>query len=312
MATSETIDRYDVTAADGTKLCLHTVSPGDASEAVLCLHGGLTPARALYAPLVNDGTDYSWLHAIAEQGKAAYALDVRGYGDSEMLLEYEEPPQENDPPILATDAAHDVKAAYDFVANRHELVHLLGVSWGTMTGGSFLEQYDDRPASFVQCAPVYKSPLDFEIAASAFGLSTDIGAYIVEEYDAVKQRQGGGEVFEAVWSTIMNTEQASDDGHSYIAQTGAIADTRDCCAGNPPYDATSIHIPTLVIRGSEDQTSQREDALTLYDELGAELTEYAEISGGDHFLMHGSHRRDLYELTSSFQSRVVEKTSEDY
>ena len=306
MAITVKLDGHDVTAPDGTRLRLHEASPGGGGdEAVLCLHGGLTPALALYAPEVGGGTDHSWLHAIAEQGRAAYALDVRGYGDSEMLPEYDEPPDGNEPPVLATDAAHDVKAAYDFVAERHGTVHLLGVSWGTMTGGSFLEQYDERPVSLVQCAPVYRSPLDFEVAASALGLDVDLGAYIVEEYDVVKERQGGGEVFEAVWSAIMETEQALPDRNAYVAQTGSIADTRDCCTDDPPYDAGDIDVPTLVVRGSEDHVSQREDALALYDELRADRTEYVEIRGGDHFVMHGPRRRDLYALTSAFHDRTA-------
>ncbi|MEF8786462.1 MAG: hypothetical protein V5A45_11060 [Haloarculaceae archaeon] len=53
------------------------------------------------------------------------------------------------------------------------------------------------------------------------------------------------------------------DDDSFVAQTGAIAETKDCCAGNPPYAADAIDVPTLVVRGSEDHISQREDALTL-------------------------------------------------
>jgi pimeloyl-ACP methyl ester carboxylesterase len=300
------LTRHDVTADDGTRLRVYEVAPEQPTEAVLCLHGGLTPARALFAPPVGDGTSHSWLHAIADAGRAAYALDVRGYGDSEMLPEYDDAPEANDPPVRAWDAAHDVKATYDFVSDRHDTTHLLGVSWGTMTGGSFLEQYDDRPASFVQCAPVYKSPVDFEAAAAALGLDTDLVAYITEEYDVVKERQGGGEVFEAVWSAIAETNQALDDENAYIAQTGALADTKECCEGNPPYDAAAIDVPTLVVRGTDDHTSQREDALTLYDELDVEgdHTAYAELQGGDHFVMHGHRRHDLYATTNDFFDRV--------
>lgn len=294
-----------MTAEDGTSLRLYELSPDDPKEAVLCMHGGLTPALALFAPSVGDGTSHSWLHAIAEQGRAAYALDVRGYGESEMLPEYDDPVDVNDPPVRAWDAAQDVKAAYDVVADRFDTVHLLGVSWGTMTGGSFLEQYDDQPASVVQCAPVYDSPVDFETAAGALGLGTDLGGYIVEEYDVVTERQGGGDVFEAVWQSVVDSDQGLDDD-AYVAQTGALADTRDCCAGNPPYDATAIDVPTLVVRGSEDHTPQRADALALYDELDVpgEQTEYAELRGGDHFVMHGPRRTDLYDLANAFQTRV--------
>lgn len=308
MADMDALERHDVTATDGTRLRVYEVSGEsdgmDGDEAVLCLHGGITSARALFAPPVGDTTSHSWLHAIAERGRTAYTLDIRGYGESEMLPEYDEPADANDPPVRAWDAADDVAAAVDFVSERHDTTHLLGVSWGTMTGGSFLEQYDREPASFVQCAPVYKSPVEFEAAAEAFGLATDLGAYIVEEYDVVKQRQGGGDVFETVWGVIMDSGQALDDENAYIAQTGALADTKDCCAGDPPYDAASIEVPTLVIRGSEDHTSQREDALALYDELAGDRTEYAEIRGGDHFVMHGSRRVDLYDAVDAFQDRV--------
>lgn len=321
MESAETLDRHDVTASDGTGLCVYSVAADDdgastaadevstvdeasaGDEAVLCLHGGMTPARALFAPVVGGETAHSWLHGIATRGRTGYALDVRGYGESEMLPEYDEPPEANDPPVTATEAARDVEAAYDFVAGRHETVHLLGVSWGTMTGGAFLETSDARPASLVQCAPVYKSPLDFEVAAAAFGLDPGLGAYIVEEYDVVRERQGGGEAFEAVWAAIQETGQAVDGENAYVAQTGAIADTKDCCAGDPPYDAGAIDVPTLVVRGSEDGTSQRADALALYDELASEEAEYVELQAGDHFLMHGPRRADLYDLTDAFQSR---------
>lgn len=307
MAVSTALDRYDVTAADGTQLRVYGVQSRDTSEAVLCLHGGLTHARALFAPRVSDGTSHSWLHAIAERGRAAYALDVRGYGESERLSEYDEPPDANEPPVRATDAAEDVKAAYEFVADRHEVLHLLGVSWGTMTGGVFLERYDARPTSVVQCAPVYDSPLDFAVAAEAFGIDVDLGAYVVESYEVVKERQGAGAVFEAVWDAMMDSTQALADQNAYVAQTGAIADTRDCCAGDPPYDASAFDVPTLVVRGSEDHTAQRADALTLYDELSNGHNEYVELRGGDHFIMHGSRRQDLYDLASAFQDRISDR-----
>lgn len=303
MVVTSDLDRHDVTAPDGTRLRIYSVQPDGAREAVLCLHGGLSHARALFAPRVSGGTSHSWLHAIADRGRAAYALDVRGYGESDRLPEYDDSPDANEPPVRATDAAQDVNAAFEFVADRHDSLHLLGVSWGTMTGGVFLERYDARPTSVVQCAPVYDSPLEFAVAAEAFGIDVDLGAYIVESYEVVKERQGNGAVFEAVWEEMMDSTQALADRNAYVSQTGAIADTRDCCAGEPPYDANAIDVPTLVVRGSEDHTAQRADALTLYDELPSDRNEYVELRGGDHFVMHGRRRRDLYDLASAFQDR---------
>lgn len=47
------------------------------------------------------------------------------------------------------------------------------------------------------------------------------------------------------------------------------------------------------------------DALTLFDELGADdgRKEYAEVAGGDHFLFHGPRRRALYDVVYRFQQR---------
>ena len=98
---------------------------------------------------------------------------------------------------------------------------------------------------------------------------------------------------------------AADREDAYVSQTGALADVRDCCAGNPPYNPGEISAPTLVVRGSEDGTAQRSDALTLYDELGAARSrkEYAELAGADHYAMHGDRRRALYDLVTAFQDR---------
>jgi len=301
------LDRHTITAADGTDLRLYEAPTAGAEAAILHLHGGITNARALFAPPVAGDGSYSWLHANAADGRAAFALDVRGYGESDPLPAFEEPADANEPPVRATDAARDVAAAVEYVADRYDTVFLLGVSWGTMTGGAYLEQSGTHPVdAFVQCAPVYRSPVDFGEAARALGLDPDLGAWMVETYDTVRKRQGGGPVFEAVWEAMADSNQGLPDRDAYVAQTGAVADTRACCEGDPPYDAGAIRVPTLVVRGSTDHTSTREDALACYDENGArgDRKEYAEIAGAGHFVMHSPRRRDLYATVGAFFDRV--------
>ncbi|WP_458207532.1 alpha/beta hydrolase [Haladaptatus sp. NG-SE-30] len=298
---------HDVSASDGTRLRVWEQSPSDATRAVLFLHGGITCSKALFAPPVPGDDSYSWLEATATQGRAAFAVDVRGYGESDRPPEMNEPPESNDPPVRAQDAVMDVRAAFEFVRDRFDVVHLVGVSWGTMTGGAFLET-DPPVATVTQCAPVYRAPYDFETGMAAMGLSTDLGAYYSQRKEVVKDRQEGEtneELFEAVWRTQVESGQGVDGEDAYVAQTGALADVRDACDDDPVYDAKAISAPTLVVRGSDDPTSQRSDALSLYDEL--EISdggkEYAEISGADHFAMHGIRRRTLYDVVADFQSR---------
>ncbi len=302
------MDSHDITADDGTRLNLWERSPPDPDAAVVFLHGALTCSRALFAPPVPGDDSYSWLHAAAEE-RAAFALDVRGYGDSERPPEFDEPPEANDPPVRASDAKQDVRAAYEYVADRHETVHLVGVSWGTMTGGVFASENDPDLASLTQCAPVYLPAYEFEAGLAALGLEPDLDAYVVETRAAVEDRKGeedDEELFEAVWRTQVESGQGIDGEDAYVAQTGAFADVQDACDGTPPYDASEIDVPTLVVRGSADVISSREDATRLYDDLevAGDRAAYTELDGGDHYVMHGSRRRALYDVVSSFHARA--------
>ena len=299
----------ETTARDGTRLRVWELAPSDPDEAVLFVHGAITCSRALFAPPVSDDTSYSWLHAAVGKGRAAFAVDIRGYGDSERPPELDDPPEANDPPVRAEDAAADVRAAFDFVAARYETVHLVGVSWGTMTGGTFLAEADSNVASATLCAPVFRPPYEFEPAMSAFGVDPDLDAYIEQTYEEVLERQASGEttpVFEAIWETMVESGQGVEGRNAYIAQAGALADVRDACADESIYDPGDISVPTLVIRGTDDAISQREDALALYDELGSahDCTEYAEIAGSGHYVMHGARRQALFDAVASFQDRA--------
>lgn len=302
----------DVTARDGLRLNCWEQVPDGADEAVVFVHGSITCSRALFAPPVEgpDGVDesYSWLRATAEAGRAAFGLDIRGYGDSERPPEMDEPPEVNGPPVRSDLAANDVADAVAALREGFGAVHLVGVSWGTNTCGRFVARDDPDVASLTQVAPVYRVPYDVSDGLAALGLDPtgEFDAYHRQEYETVKARQGEGDdaLFEAIWETQVESGQGEGDG--YVAQTGALADYADCANDDPPYDAADVDVPTLVVRGSEDAISWREDALALYDELtlpGDEAT-YLELDGTDHYAMHGHRRAALYDAVSAFHGRV--------
>ena len=293
---------HTVAAPDGTELNLWE-QPADAEEAVLFVHGSITCARALFAPPVDGDDSYSWLAATAAAGRAAFAVDVRGYGDSERPPEMDDPPEANDPPVRADLAADDVGAALAAVRERFDVVHLVGVSWGTCVCGRLVEREAPPVASLTQVAPVYDVPYDAREGIEALGIDPDLDAYYHQDYDTVRERQGeGGPLFEAIWDAQVDSNQGEGDG--YIAQTGALADYVDCSEGEPPYDAGSLALPTLVLRGSADAISVRADATALYDALPGEA-EYAELSGADHYVMHGERRADCYDAVAAFQDRAT-------
>ncbi|MWG33037.1 alpha/beta hydrolase [Halomarina oriensis] len=300
--------RFD--ARDGLRLNCWEHAPDRATEAVVFVHGSITCSRALFSPPVErDGRideSYSWLAATAETGRAAFGLDVRGYGDSERPPELNEPPEANGPPVRADLAANDIADTVAHVREEYDTVHLVGVSWGTNTCGRFVARDDPEVASLTQVAPVYRVPYDVSEGLAALGLDPagEFGAYHRQEYETVKERQGETDeaLFEAIWRTQVESNQGEGDG--YIAQTGSLADYADCGADDPPYDAADIAVPTLVVRGSADAISWREDALALYDELPREDGTYLELAGADHYAMHGERRADLYDAVSGFHDRV--------
>ncbi|MFB6207099.1 MAG: alpha/beta fold hydrolase [Haloglomus sp.] len=311
-----------VTAADGTDLRLWELPPGDVdasggagdpeagATAVLHVHGSITNSRALFAPPVEGDDSYSWLAATARTGRTALALDIRGYGDSDRLPELDEPPGANDPPVRAPTAARDIAAAVADARDRFETVHLLGVSWGTMTCGHYLAHHADGAAvdSLTQVAPVHRPPWTFEEVTSALGVDAGLDAYYYQYYDEVAERQGGDDaLFQAVWQAQVESNQGVDE-ETYVAQSGALADTAMACEGETVYDAGAVEVPALVVRGTDDGISVREDALGLYDELGAtaERKEYAELASADHYAMHGPRRQALYALVNAHYDRVEE------
>ena len=303
-----------VTATDGTDLRLwdQPTEDGDDGTAVVHVHGSITNSRALFAPPVEGDDSYSWLGATARTGRTALALDVRGYGDSDRPPELDEPPEANDPPVRAPTAAKDIAAAVEAAADRFETVHLLGVSWGTMTCGYYLAHHaDDAPvASLTQVAPVHRPPWTFGEVTTALGVDAGLDAYYRQQYDEVLERQGVADegsdpLFEAVWRAQVESDQGVDED-TYLAQAGALADTARACDGEPVYDAEAVDVPALVVRGTDDAISVREDAIGLYDELGAtaDRKEYAELAGADHYAMHGARRQALYDAVTAHYDRV--------
>ena len=294
-----------VEARDGARLNVWERVPEEATEAVVFVHGSITNACALFATPVEDDDSYSWLRAAAELGRAAYALDLRGYGDSDLPPEMDKDPETNGPPVRADQAADDIADAVASVREEYDTVHLVGVSWGCHTCGRFVERDDPDLASLTQVAPVYKPRYDFDEGLDALGLDSVDVAWYTQDKATVRERQGGDDaLFEAIWRAQVESNQGIDET-TYKAQTGALADWRASCQGDPAWDPAAIDVPTLVIRGAEDVLADRPGSLDHFDELTVETAEYVELDGADHYLMHSERRRDCFEVVSGFQDRAV-------
>jgi pimeloyl-ACP methyl ester carboxylesterase len=231
-------------------------------------------------------------------------MDQRGYGDSDQLPEMDEPPEAHGPPNRATQAADDIGVVVDWLHERFDTVHLVGVSWGSHTCGHYLAHADAPADSLVHCAPVYKPAYDFQIALDALGIDDyDVG-WFEQDRETVRARSGHPDhVFDAIWQSQVDSKQGIDSNR-FKVQAGGIADWADSTAGDPVWDPADIDVPTMVFYGSEDQIADRQGSLACYDRLTHPDSEYVELAGVDHYMMHGERRQDVFELTSDFQDRV--------
>ena len=301
----------DIAARDGTRLRVWESIPDGAEEAVLFFHGAITSSRALLAPPIEDKS-YAWMHNVTGRGQAAFALDVRGYGESERPAELNEPAENNSPVVRATQAARDAADALAYVSEQFDRVHLVSVSWGTVYTGLLLTgeppgvNVKERCASVTLCAPVYEPPWEFDAMAKSMGLPQEFDAYYLRDKETVRSMQTGpDELFDAVWAAQAGSEQGVDDQH-FLVPAGAQVDMREATEGNPAYDMDDVLAPpTLIIRGSVDPASAREDAQNIYDNIAASgYKEYTELSNSGHYVMYGPHRQRLYDLVHFFQQDV--------
>lgn len=295
-----------VEARDGLSLNVWQRVPADADEAVLLVHGITAAARSLFGTVVNGDTSYSWIHGASDRGRATFALDIRGYGDSDVPPEMEEPAEENGPPVRADDAADDIEDTLAWLSEDYDTIHLVGVSWGSHTCGRYLERTDDPPVdSFMHCAPVYKPGYSFDTIYPILGVDDLDRAWITQDREQVKQRQPVPDhVFRATWDPQVESKQGLDED-TYKVQTGGLADWRDSTGGDPAWDPSGIEVPTMVFYGTDDDIADRPGSLECYDLLGTDQKEYVEMAGVDHFPMHGQRRQEFFQLVDDFHDCVV-------
>ena len=281
---------------------------GVAPKAVLFVHG------ATYPGVMFDVPTSSWLeHAVAD-GYNAYALDVRGYGASTRSPVLDAPPADNPPFARAESAVADIADAIATIRERTgvETVDLVGWSWGTMTTGMYAAGAPGTINRLVLFAPVYSCERLDRIAALEDRdhphRLRPLGAYRTETADQARERWGA-EITVADpdswrdpamvdrWYDVM---LENEPGDCVRAPNGVLVDLWEAFNGRARYEAADIHVPTLVIRASEDATAIRADGLGLYDRLGSVHKQYDEIGHGTHFLLLERRAPQLFDRVSRF------------
>ncbi|ERJ20431.1 proline iminopeptidase protein [Salinisphaera shabanensis E1L3A] len=278
------------------------------AKAVLFVHG------ATYPGVMFDVPTSSWLDHAVDDGYAAYALDVRGYGASTRSPVLDEPAQDNPPFARAESAVADIADTIAFIRERTgvEKIDLVGWSWGTMTTGMYAASQPGTINRLVLFAPVYSCERRDRIAALEDRDNPHrlrpLGAYRTETAAQARERWGA-EITAAdpdSWRDPAMVERwydamLRDEPADFVrAPNGVLVDLWEAFNGRARYEAGDIDVPTLVIRATEDATAIREDGLGLYDRLGSAYKQYDEIGRGTHFVLLERRAPQLFDRVSRF------------
>jgi alpha-beta hydrolase superfamily lysophospholipase len=284
---------------------------------VLLVHGATLGASLFDLPLAG----YSLLRELADAGRAAYALDIRGFGYSMRGTVVESPPQDNPPFPRLAQAVQDIGAAVDAVLAREQAgaIDLLGFSWGTVTSCAYAAANPGKLARLALYAPLYgeRNPLWLQRIAEPRAperLLAGIGAYRLMTQAALLGRWnediGGSDparyrepgVAEAVFELFAALDPGTRSGGepAFRCPAGALADLVSIFNGRPLYDPSALTMPTLLVRGADDTTSTDSDARALLAAIGVREKTYRSIVPGSHFLLLERNRAQLYAVLREF------------
>ena len=287
---------------------------------VLLIHGATLGAKLFDLPAPG----YSLMAELACHGRAVYALDIRGYGNSLNGLAMNAPPEANPPFARITDAVSDIGAAARFILERDGVdnLDLVGFSWGTVTAAS----YATANPAFVRRFALY-APLYAEFNAQWLDRIADpddrtkadpkMNAYryvtiaeLTRRWDSDFPGASADPYREKGVLSVMFGAMAALDPHAgshippaFRVPNGALADLVNVFNGRPLYDAGKLTMPVLLVRGQNDRTATDTDARRLLSAIASRDKQYCVISPGSHFLCIEKKRFRLYEQLNRFLAR---------
>lgn len=296
---SETLDSYTTAHADGSQpLLLLRAGASRSGERtpVLLLHGSTLPGSIAYT-LRFEGR--SWLDDLAQRGFDAWALDVRGYGDSWRPEDSGERPCE---PVADTaQALEDVARAIAFIREQTgaSAVDLVGWSWGATVAAAYaasggaVRRLALHAPQWLRDTP---SPLVTPQTMNEPYRTVDAAAFVERWLGRVKP-----EARQTLESWRGTLEQALEQHAPVLVPNGSIRDIAgQWMADAPAYDPADIEVPTMVIVGAADTDTPPALGRQVFDRLGSDERVFTEVPDGTHFTVFEPAREDLFGMIAEF------------
>ncbi len=269
---------------------------------MLLLHGATFGARLFDLPRAG----YSLMTALASEGRAVYALDIRGFGTSLGGVAMEEPPWRNPPFAGVDEAIEDIAAAVDVIVRGQPApgLDLVGFSWGAVLA-LYAPLYGQINAKWLARMAGSQDSGHRPETLGAYRLVTLEG--VIRRWDAdlptansCVYREDG--IPELVFDTLsaLDPHSSSRLPPAFRCPNGPLADIARICQGQPLYDPARLTMPTLLVRGDDDTTSTHPAAVRLLGEIASPQKQYCVVAPGSHFLCIERNRAKLYEHLNDF------------
>jgi pimeloyl-ACP methyl ester carboxylesterase len=265
-------------AADGHALAVWARVPETPRAVLVLIHGRTWSSRPDF-DLQVPGLQRSVMQSLAAQGIAAYAVDLRGYGET---------PRDATGFLTPRRAAADVAAVLKFVAARHPTLpppSLLGWSQGGAVAHLTAQVPGVTLSSLVLFGFVIDPDLKFAVQPPpekpAFAKTTRADAISDFISPAVTPRA----VVQAFAAQALAADPVRVDWireHEFNALSPA-----------------KLAVPTLLLHGSEDPGVPTEVAARFVEQIAAPQRQWTILPGGD-------HAAQLEDTHAAFISAVVE------
>ena len=279
---------------------------GKDNKVLLFLHGATFPG---YVAFDLDYENVSMMRHFAKLGWDTFALDLEGYGQSTRPPIMDAPDQYPDSkaPIGLEVTVDDVGRTVDFIRTLRgaDKVHLLGWSSSAMAEAPlYTIQHPDKVAKLILYATNYlgkgkateqrqQEDAKREAEKNRYGSPTDLQRWVKL---GTKQEYLIPGAFDAyVEAHLASDPKSAELGGRVRAPWGRFIGWPE-----PHFDAPSIKVPTLVIRGESDTLARRDDNQQLLQDLGSTVKRYVEIEQAGHMIQFERNNTAFYRAIAEF------------
>lgn len=248
--------------ADGHPLAVWSRVPIEARDAIVLVHGRTWSARPDF-DLEVEGESRSLMQALAAEGFAVYAVDLRGYGET---------PRDATGWLTPDRAAADLALVLSWVRTRNPDLpppSVLGWSMGSLVAQLTAQRHPERMSAVV-----------------LYGYPRDPDAKSPEDPGDVAVPPKHATTAEAAAEDFIVPGAISDAGRDAFVAAAIAADPvrADWRAGQQwnALDPAAVAVPTLVIHGEKDPYAPIGAQAKLFSRLKSPDRAWVIVAGGDH------------------------------